>query len=227
MRVRRYKFNRKMFITIVDDFDCPVDPYVSNYINAELSMKSINTTKRYVDELLFVLRFFQSESIDLVERVSSGSFLKAHEYQKFYESSFSQQKLNTKPLKKVDLVSTNNKDFRNIISASIHKKSLVSAETIRGRLRRLRQLIEWLYNELHIDNIVPRMVEATFHKLITIIGNDERSLNHNENKNVKNFDESVIPEGIFEDLKRIINPSCKDNPFKLKTQKLSNRFNYY
>ncbi|RFP99204.1 site-specific integrase, partial [Pseudomonas aeruginosa] len=47
MRVKRYQFNSLPFVSIVDEADCPIDPYVSCYLNGALSAKSANTRFRY------------------------------------------------------------------------------------------------------------------------------------------------------------------------------------
>lgn len=95
-----------------------------------------------MEELLFLLRFCESESIDLVERVLSGSFMHTYEYKKFYEASYIQQNTSISKIKSYSFSSTEDKHFRNIISASIQKSALVCADTIRGRLRSLRSFIE-------------------------------------------------------------------------------------
>ncbi|RFP98445.1 site-specific integrase, partial [Pseudomonas aeruginosa] len=65
--------------------DCPIDPYVSCYLNGALSAKSANTRFRYANELLFALQYFSEKNIDLPARVASGIFISQMEYMQFYE----------------------------------------------------------------------------------------------------------------------------------------------
>ncbi len=61
MKLRRYQFNSLPFVSIVDEAGCPIDPYVSCYLNGALSAKSANTRFRYANELLFMLQYFSEK----------------------------------------------------------------------------------------------------------------------------------------------------------------------
>lgn len=61
MKVKRYQFNSLPFVSIVDEADCPIDPYVSCYLNGPLAAKSANTRLRYANELIFVLQYFSAK----------------------------------------------------------------------------------------------------------------------------------------------------------------------
>jgi len=199
----------------VDEFDCPINPYISNYINSTLSMMADNTIKRYVEELLYVLKFFNQCSIDLIERAESGEFLQQYEYQNFYESSFSRHSINSSNNNNLSLTTIESKYFRNILAANERNNNLVSSDTIKGRLRQLRKLLEWLYLEIHISNQIPIQIIDRYKKSILVIKNDERALNLTKRTNITiSFEESVIPDSVFSELLRIIKPNSPDNPFK-------------
>ena len=117
IKVKRYSFNSIPFITIVDEMDLPVDPYVSCYINGPLSSKSPNTRLRYANELLFVLRFFRERGVDLSARFASGELIDTKEYMDFYDGSC----LDVVSTRKISRCSFNNitdKTLRNLIVAN-------------------------------------------------------------------------------------------------------------
>lgn len=64
MKLKRYQVDNIPFVAIVDDSDCPADPYVSAYLST-LSGQSFNTQLRKANELVFVLGHFSKKGIDL------------------------------------------------------------------------------------------------------------------------------------------------------------------
>nr|WP_314899652.1 hypothetical protein [uncultured Deefgea sp.] len=57
IRLKKYQFQHQSFAVIVDEFDCPVDPFVSAYLS-RLPSQSFNTQLRNAVELPFVLQQF-------------------------------------------------------------------------------------------------------------------------------------------------------------------------
>jgi len=213
MKLRRYQFNSLPFVSIVDEADCPIDPYVSCYLNGALSAKSANTRFRYANELLFMLHYFSEKNIDLPARVASGRFITHKEYMQFYDrcclsKGFCEESLNVK------FIDINDKHLRNIIVANQKGMATVSGETLKGRVRRLRKFLLWLYDQFHEVQDVDDKTNKKFNYLISKIKLDEDSLGKNATQQVGDPEESVIPDDVFLKFLEMVMPSSHNNPFK-------------
>lgn len=212
MRVKRYLYNGIPFVSIVDESDCPVDPYVACYVNSILSSKSPNTTIRYANELMFVLRHFSGKGINLPARISSCEYISYKEYIQFYEHCFFQK---TKIDSETVLVfpKINDKLLRNIIVANQRGISKVRSETIQGRVRRLRLFLTWLFDEFHGNNNLNEAMLDQFQKLISKIKIDEQGFGRNRPQTVSNLEDSVIPDDVFSKMIEMVLPSSPNNPY--------------
>lgn len=213
MRLKRYQYNSVPFVAIVDDADCPVDPYVSCYLNGPLSRKAANTTFRYANELLFVLRYFAEKKIDLPARVASGKLITQWEYMQFYDSCCF-QKVTPEESSVALFLNINDKHLRNVISANKRGNKKVASETFQGRIRRFRQFLSWLFERFHDVQSVDEITYDRFIKLDSKIKLDEESLGRNRTQDVGDPEESVIPDATFAKFLEMILPSSPNNPFK-------------
>lgn len=213
IKIKLYQFNSLPFVTIVGEDDCPVDPYVSCYINGPLSAKSTNTTIRYTNELLFVLRYFLDKEIDLPTRVASGELITHREYMQFYDKCCFQVTSQDENWVFNNL-SVDSKHLRNVLTANQRGMAKVASETLQGRLRRLRKFIEWLFEEFHDRQSVSQAVSDRLTKLSAKIKLDEESLGRNKLQAVVAPEDSVIPDKVFINLLEMILPSSVNNPFK-------------
>ncbi|AYZ80262.1 TPA: site-specific integrase [Pseudomonas aeruginosa] len=213
MKVKRYQFNSLPFVSIVDEADCPIDPYVSCYLNGPLAAKSANTRLRYANELIFVLQYFSAKKINLVERVASGEFISQKEYMQFYEACFLNKgyKDEASKIKSFDM---NNKHLRNVIAANQKGIARVAGETLQGRVRRLRQFLVWLFEQFHDVINVSEIVRNKFTRLVSKIRLDEEGIGRNRSQKVGDPEESVIPDDVFIRLLEMVQPSSPNNPFK-------------
>lgn len=214
MKLRRYQYNGVPFVSIVDDLDCPIDPYVSCYLNS-LGSKAANTRFRFANELLFVLKHFGDgkRQIDLAARVASGRLISSQEYLRFYEHCFFQR--NSLDEGSVVLfTSIEDKRLRNIIRANQRGLAKVANETALGRIRRLRQFLEWLFKHFHSAQNVDAVTSYNYDKLISKIMLDERGIGRSGNQEVGNPEDSVIPDDLFAKLLEMVLPSSPNNPFK-------------
>jgi integrase len=223
MRLKKYQINNKSFFSIVDDLECPIDPYISNYINSALNRYSPNTKEKYLYDLIFSLRFFYKKGINLVERVKVASFITHKEYYDFYEASHLKSKeiilseiktKHNKQLKAYAYTSLEDKVIRDAIEVNSLIKSKVHNDSTQGRIRQLRKFLNWLFNEFHSDNNVPEKIEDNFNKLICKIQLDESSFSTNHNNRIKDINESVIDTEKFKKLIDIIRPTSSENPFQ-------------
>ncbi|QGT82227.1 site-specific integrase [Pseudomonas coronafaciens] len=213
MKLKKYKFGTKTFVAIVNAADCPQDPYVSAYIGCLLASRSINTATRYANELIFVLKHFADKKIDLVGRVASGHFISNQEYVQWYDScclGVSSQ-YNTAELSFKNIEA---KDFRNILSANQRVTSRVSGSTIRGRLRRLRDFINWLYEKFHEEGEVSSELGGRLKRLICRMRCDEEGIKDRGFFSKQTLDDTVIHDDIYEKMLSIIEPSSPENPFR-------------
>jgi integrase len=213
MKLKRYQFNSLPFVTIVDDADCPIDPYVSCYLNGPLSANAPNTRFRYANELLFVLQYFSEKNIHLPARVASGKFISQKEYMQFYDrcclnkGAFDAAS-NVKNFRVTD------KHLRNVIVANQKGMAKVSNETLLGRVRRLRCFLDWLFELFHEVHELDEKIGKRFNELVAKIKLDEVALGRNGSQQVSGAEESVLSDDIFLELLELIMPSSPNNPFK-------------
>ncbi|MCH2341313.1 tyrosine-type recombinase/integrase [Pseudomonas sp. NPDC047963] len=213
MQIKRYQFNSLSFVAIVDEADCPVDPYVSCYLNGPLASKSVNTRLRYANELKFILRHFQEKNIELPARIASQTLISLKEYFQFYDRCcFSQLMYNE--VENINFLDMESKQLRNVIVANQRGLAKVSSETLQGRVRCLRRFLLWLFDQFHEIRDVEEKVSKEFNRLISKIKLDEEALSKNSSGQVLNPDESVMPDEIFAMLLEMVRPSSPNNPFK-------------
>ena len=213
MKVRQYQYNSIPFVSIVDDSDCPFDPYVSCYLNGPLSSKAPNTRLRYANELLFVLQFFFEKNINLPARIASGKLISHKEYMQFYDACcLIKDVFDSSLIIKEFRVS--DKHLRNVIVANQKGMAKVSNETLQGRIRRLRCFLKWLFEQFHGVFGIEENLNDRFDKMISKIKLDEEGLGRNHGQEVKVADESVIPDEVFTKLLEMMVPSSPNNPFK-------------
>jgi integrase len=214
IRVKKYAFNGITFVSLVDENDCPADPYAACYLNRFVSAKSFNTVTRYANELMFALDYWSARSIDVTKRVADGEFFGLSEYAKFYEHCHFQKSFEPFDSNILPFRSVENKFLRNAMAANLNATAKVSPETISGRIRRFRQYMEWLFSEFHGGYKVSPAVENTFSQLIAKIKLDENSFGNNADRNPVRPEESVMPDDVFSKLLEMILPSSPNNPFK-------------
>lgn len=213
MKIKRYQVNNIPFVAIVDDSDCPTDPYVSAYLST-LSGQSFNTQLRKANELVFVLGHFLKKGIeiDLAARVESGQFISDKDYMQFHEACCLQK--NSSEGSVAILQSITNKALRNAIAANQRQMTRVRNETQQGRIRRLREYLETLFQHFHDSHSVDEGTSDRLNRLTARIKLDEDSLSRNRSEYVADPSESVIPDAVFARLLEMILPSSPNNPFK-------------
>ncbi|PBP73148.1 recombinase XerD [Pseudomonas syringae] len=213
MRVRRYQYNSLPFVAIVNDFDVPVDPYVSCYLHGPLASKSNNTVVRYANELMFALVHFTEKHIDLTSRVASGELISHKEYLEFYDRCCF-GKCSTGEVLILTGHRISGKQLRNITVANQKNAVVVANETILGRIRQLRQYINWLFDQFHDPFVVERTIGLKLKKLTSKIKLDEDGLGSNYSKVTGNPEDTGLPDAVFLRLLSMVNPASSHNPFK-------------
>lgn len=210
--LKRYKWNDATFFSIVDKWSCPVDPYLSAYLNT-FAGYALSTQCRYGHELLFVLKHFSSQDIDLVQRVASGTLLNMSEYSSFYYRCAQIDEPKTGKKRRSVFSNIEDKTIRNILASNGFQSSKVSNSTHQGRIRRLRSYLAWLFGQFHDVSAVSEHIEDKMHKLTQKMIADERSLNFQKTQEVRNPEDDAIPPEVFCRLLDVIRPSSPENPF--------------
>lgn len=210
IRLKKYQFNHKSFVAIVDDCDCPYDPFVSAYLST-LAGQSFNTQLRKAVELTFVLKQFANIGIDLPTRMATGQLVSEREYLQFYDASCLQQ--NSEDSYTMLSRKISDKTLRNIITANQRSMAKVSNETLQGRVRRFRGYCTWLFEHFHDLHSVNEVLSNRFDRLISKIKLDEEGIGSNRSHRVADATESVIPDDVFVRLLEMILPSSPNNPF--------------
>lgn len=212
-KLKRYRWNKKTFFSIVDRHSCPVDPYVSAYVNT-LSSYANSTQHRYGSELLFVLKHFDQKGIDLTSRVASGDLISMAEYSDFHTRCALNADYDSDS-KVVPLFSNSeSKAFRNVLAANKFVANKVGSETQRGRIHQLRNYLTWLFDQLHDPLAASESLQDKFEKLIKKIAEDESSLLDADGaEGQRHPTDDAIPPDVFVKLLEVIRPSSPNNPF--------------
>lgn len=212
-KLKRYRWNKKTFVSIVDRHSCPVDPYVSAYMN-KLSSYAPSTQYRYGSELLFVLNHFDQKGIDLTGRVASGDLISMAEYSDFYTRCALNAAYDSDSKVGPLFSNSESKAFRNVLAANKFVVSKVGNETQRGRIRQLLQYLAWLFEQFHDPLAVSETLQDKFEKLTKKIAADARSLLHADGAEGRRHPtDHAIPPHVFVRLLEIIRPSSPNNPF--------------
>lgn len=211
--VHEYRSNGQSFVTLVDSNICPVNAYISNYINIALNGTAYNTKVKYAHELKFVLKHFSTlkPHVDLVKRVKEGVFLNRGEVNGFIASV---RFMNNSEFNNViNIEKRTDKALENAIHASKVANSSVNANTAKGRIRRLAHFLKFIFHEIHSDFSVQENIVERHERLQLAFADTISSLKDFETICV-GFSESVIPNDVFFKLLEIIQPDSSNNPFK-------------
>ena len=211
MKIKKYQYNHIPFLAIVDNYDCPVCPYVSAYLST-FSSHPFNTQLRKACELLFVLRHFDKAKIDLIERIRTGELITNKEYLQFHLNSARNTHSSNGSLLFIRNIS--DKVLRNAIAANERQTHCVASETRQGRIRRFREYLEYVFNYFHDSYFINKDLLNRFNMLLASVKLDEASLGKNKNQFTSDPFQSTIPDLIFSQLLEMILPSSENNPFK-------------
>jgi integrase len=100
------------------------------------------------------------------------------------------------------------------MAANLRINNRVQPETISGRIRALRKLIEWLFKKFHYNNSTDNSALQKYEQLMARIKLNEEDLGRNKNTKVRDIEESLIPDNVYHKLLEMILPSSPNNPFK-------------
>lgn len=209
-------------VSIADENMLPACFFLSNHLETSYADHAFNTRHTYAKVLLFIFRYFTTKSIDLPERVESGMFFTADEYDAF--TRHCKYKVETDFKDDSNVVSFerfSGKQLDNFIHASQSTESRAAAKTIKLRLRLFFGYIEYLYNVYHFANNPPEFVSKNFADFERKVKTDI-SLLKDDNADVSDPFEQAIPDDVFFKVLEIIKPTSPNNPWtepvKLRNQ---------
>lgn len=211
IQVKIYKSNDHSFVSLVDKYSIPVCPYAAVYNNTSLSGFQFNTKLRYLYELKFVLTYFASKNIDLVERVKTGELILNAELNSFINNSKFCQASDFSDA--VEIQKFTSKQLQNAIHSARVTDARVKANVSKGRITRLAHYIDFLFDEIHSDQSVPADVLERKHTIQRKCNAAIRGLK-DFNQECRDLNESPLPNMKLVELLEIIKPESARNPFK-------------
>ncbi len=211
IQVKVYKSNGLSEIALVDTNCIPVCPYSAVYISTHLDSFQFNTRLRYAYELKFILAYFNSKNINLVDKVHSGELLLNAQLKAFFSAakfSIKSDLINVVQIKKFS-----SKQLENAIHANKISVAHVKADVTKGRIKRLADYLDFLFDEFHFDNSIPSAVYERKNIIQRKCKSEIRSLK-DFNQECRDLDESPLPSNKMFELLEIIQPDSPKNPFK-------------
>ena len=202
--------NNKPFVSIVTPDYLPVSPWVSNYLTIGLSGGTFNTNEKYARQLKNVLEYFKSKNIDIENRVYTGEFFKVAELRAFF--TFCKYKSQSELSNVVSINVNSDQGIENAIHSARVAEELSSADTAKGKIKRFKHFLKFMYTHVHANNLVSEEVKHRYDLAIDYL---TESL-----KNLKDFNtecvgeaESPLPTEAFFELMDIIKVDSPKNPF--------------
>ena len=203
--------DNKPFVSIVTPDYLPVSPWVSNYLTIHLSGGTFNTNEKYARQLKNVLEYFQSKNIDIENRVYTGEFFKVSELRAFF--TFCKYKSQSELSNVVSINVNSDQGIENAIHSARVAEELAKADTAKGKIKRFKDFLYFMYTHVHADNLVSKEVKHRYDFSIDYL---TKSL-----ENLKDFNtecvgeaESPLPTEAFFELIEIIKVDSLKNPFK-------------
>ena len=203
--------NNKQFVSIITPDYIPVSPWVSNYLTIHLSGGAITTNVKYARQLKVILEYFKSKNIDIEDRVHTGKFFQTAELRAFF--NFCKYKSQSELGNVVNINRQSDKAIENAMHSGRVAEDLSGAATAKGKIKRFKDFLYFMFTHVHADNIVSEDVKYRYALAIEYL---TKSL-----KNLKDFNtecvgeaESPLPTEAFFELMDIIKVDSPKNPFK-------------
>lgn len=203
--------NNKPFVSIVTPDFLPVSPWVSNYLTIGLSGGSFNTNEKYARQLKVVLEYFKGKNIDIEDRVLTGAFFQTAELRAFID--FCKFKNQSDLSNVVDIDINSDKGIENAIHSGRVAAALASADTAKGKIKRFKSFLYFMFTHIHADNLVSEGVKYRYDLAKEYLTKSLEKLKDFNTECVGEA-ESPLPSGAFFDLLDIIRVDSPKNPFK-------------
>ena len=203
--------NNKSFVNICTPDYLPVSPWVSNFLTIGYSGRKFNTKHQYAKELKLVLQYFSSKKIDIEDRVYSGQFFKVAELQAFF--IFCKYKTKSDLGNLFDINVNSEKSIENAMHSKRVSEGLAKASTAKGKIKRLRSFLSFMFTYVHEDNLVSTDVKYRYDLAIKFLTESLGNIESFETECVGEG-ESPLPTDSFIKLMDIIKVNSPENPFK-------------
>lgn len=203
--------NNKSFVSIVTPDYIPVSPWVSNYLTIHLSGGALTTNLKYARQLKVILEYFKSKNIDIEDRVFTGEFFQIAELRAFF--NFCKYKSQSELGNVVDINIHSDKGIENAIHSARVAEELAGADTAKGKIKRFKNFLFFMFTHVHADNLVSEDVKYRYDLAKEYL--TESLINLKDfNTECVGEAESPLPTKAFFDLMDIIQVDSPKNPFK-------------
>jgi integrase len=203
--------NNKPFVSISTPDYIPYSLWVSNYLTIHLSGKAFDTSLKYARQLQGVLEYFKSKTIDIEDRVHTGTFFKIAELRAFFNSCKYKSGSEFSNAVRIDVKS--DQAIENAIHSGRVAKKLSSADTAKGKIKRFKDFLYFMYTHVHADNLVSEEVKYRYDLAIEYLTECLKKLK-DFNTECGGEAESPLPTDAFLELMDIIQVDSPKNPFK-------------
>lgn len=204
------KVDGRSDVSIVDEFYMPLCVYLHTFIQR---YSIIGTKRTYSYQLLYIYRYFASQSIDLAERVIRGEYLTKGEYIEFKRYCYYKD---VHWMKKENNVSSfkrfSDKQLGKMIHVSTASNELVSAHIVKIRLSLFADFFEYMHNMHHFSVRPDSSIQHHFENLLLNVKSELAAIK-DQNQKVVDPHESQVPNVIFDRLCECILPHSPNNPF--------------
>lgn len=195
-------------------FDLWVTAYLANMTGAG------NTVLNEAYQLKFVLEYFESESIDCIDRIECGNLLTEEELEAFFHAyRYLKDSVITKDPKIASIHRFTRKSLDHMIHETAYSQAKVAPSTSRMRLTAFRRFLTFLFRHIHArpGHRVPPDLQYNYDCLLSDI-KDERARISDDNDVVKDVFEEAIATDNYLKLLDVIQPHHAENPWTKLTR---------
>lgn len=213
------KFDGDICADLVDrNTGLPASLWVTAYLYNFEGAPSTVLAEAY--QLKYVLEYFYSEEIDLIERFESGGLLTDDEQAAFLHACRYRKDSVVKLDPKIASINQfTSKSLDNMIHATRFSQAKVAANTVRMRLTAFLRFAEFLFKQIHkkYGNRVPRDLKYRYDCLCSDV-KDVKSGIKDDNGVVRDcFQQAISTNGYFK-LLECIKQTHPDNPWTIRTR---------
>ncbi|MEZ8602831.1 MULTISPECIES: site-specific integrase [Vibrio] len=215
--INKVNVNGVQQVFFVDELGLPITDnitinWANNYICKEKEHNTIRSRETESAHLLFSLKYFITNGIDVTRRVESGRYITFNEVLDFSTHCFKKAKVIQQQTSS-KVVSFSTKDFLSpALKSMTFEAEKVANGTAAARMLSMKSFIEYLHKRIH----------TSFTDTDTVLNykNTMRNLSleikkaKTENKKVIDIDKPIFDEEVLEALFDMIQVGHPENPFK-------------
>jgi integrase len=177
------------------------------------SYSTYSTRLAHANFAKFYFDYFIEQQIDIEDRIESLVLLTKTEHDDFIRACLFRVDKEKENLSNVfNLNSFSEKELDNLIHATTHSKSKVSAGHARNRINSFRKFIEYVYKERHAANRVPSDLKERYNDYLVMLKSDTKEIK-DDNAIVKDAFEQAIPTDVYFRILEISKSGDDENPW--------------